>query len=185
MLPTHTHKGAFITACFALLGCAEGSDAPPRERGSLVDPLGWASEDPELAPFGEHHGPETPACLPGGWGPEFGGLEVDTGECPYASLTQAARTFGRPGDLLHVEWWHQDLAAVEPGTGHLALAVGDEVLWEREVRIPFPARSYTDTVPIDVEFEPDAPVHLHLHNHGANTWTIFRVEVGPTEKDAS
>lgn len=154
-----------------LIGCAA-------EPAPLLDGARWSQADADAGPFAAH-GEGAPDCRAAGWGPELGGLEVDTGECPYASLQQRTLVRARAGDRLVVEWWHQRLASVEPSEGHLALTVDDHVLWERVVPIPSDAATYLDDIELPVDIPLDTPVLLHLHNHGTNTWNLFRVERHP------
>ncbi|MFK7930794.1 MAG: hypothetical protein AB8H79_21605 [Myxococcota bacterium] len=137
----------------------------------------WQTAGVDRGPFAEH-AEGALACLPTGIGPELGGFEIDTTDCPYASLEQPALARGRVGDTLVIEWWHQALAALEPSTGHLALTLEDEVIWEREVPIPNPAQTYRDEVELPIDIPRGTPVLLHLHNHGANTWNVFHVQLG-------
>lgn len=152
---------------------AEIDDAEPVE---LVFADRWqALGDPTADPFGSHR-PATLVCPSGGWGDEFGALEVRTAQCNYLSVEQPLAAKLAVGDTLRLQVWWQNLIALEPATAHLALLVDGELLWELEVEIPGPSSARQFEFPSPVSAEAGATVNFHLHNHGQNTWTLATLE---------
>lgn len=77
------------------------------------------------------------------------------------------------GTAIEVDLWHQALFSDETdATGHVALAVGEEVVWEIEVPIPFPPTVWREVVTAPRDLRMGEPVVLHIHNHGANSWNL-------------
>lgn len=157
------------------------TDVPELE-GTMVDlarPALWqplaAADDPLAA-----HRPDAIECPLGtGWLVEPTGFEVNTGACNYAAFVQPALAAVAPGAQISIDLYHFDLLAPEPATAHLAVLVGDVVVFERDIAIPGPANVHEIELVADFSAPAGTPVVLHLHNHGQNTWTFgsFRVEV--------
>jgi hypothetical protein len=72
--------------------------------------------------------------------------------------------------------WHSALVSDPPAEAHLALQIGDDLLYERVVPVPSEAAAYTDSVEVPFRADAGEIVTFHLHNHGANTWNLLRVE---------
>src|SRR5690606_10438649 len=140
----------------------------PRPLVFADDCTATAAADDPLA----DHRPEPVICPSSAWGEEFGVFEVSTGAGNYLSVEQPLAEPIAVGDSLRVQIWWQSLIASEPATGHLALLIDGQPIWEIEVAIPgaSDARSITFASPIAAE--PGATVTFHLHNHGANSWTL-------------
>lgn len=164
------------------LGCVAGDDEHDLEHElepefvSVLDPWALAPVDPEHDPLADHR-PAQIDCPPGAWGPEGGGFEIQTGVCSYAAFDQALPIPVEPGDLVSILVWHDVLDAAEPGTGHVAVWLGDEVLWETTVAIPADSGVLEAVIPIERSPAPDARLGLHLHNHGFNSWRVLDIEV--------
>jgi hypothetical protein len=119
---------------WALAACApEGGVALDARAVVLVDAAGWAPVGEDPLPDGRPAGAGCPVST---WGEEGGALEVQTGACAWLAVAQPAAVALSPGDRVEATIWHADLDAAEPGEGHVALWVGDEVLWEARVAIP-------------------------------------------------
>ena len=162
--------------------CAEPSELELPEPEPLVDPLAWQLTPPERDPLVAHR-PELLACAADSWGEEFGLLEVWTGGCNYFSAEQPLARALERGDQLRVSLWWAALLAPEPAHAHLALLVGGELLWEREVEIPGTAEALELEFDSPVSAPAGAPLVLHLHNHGQNTWTFAGLEwLAPHER---
>lgn len=143
----------------------------------LADPTLWtlveAADDPLAA-----HRPATVVCPPGlGWLVEAQGIEVNTQSCTYAMFSQPALAAVVPGARIVGSLYYFDLTADAPATAHVALQVGDTVIWEREIAIPGPADAFAIDVPAGFSAAEGTPVYFHLHNHGQNTWTLGKLEV--------
>jgi hypothetical protein len=167
-----------------LVGCANGdpaddsgTSAGPRLEADLADMTAWTpgseavAPDPLLA-----HRPADASCPEGSVIVEGGSIEVNTGLCAYAWLQQPLLADLRPDDTVELVFWHSALVTEAPAEGHIALFVGNDLLYERVVSIPFPAMAYTETVAPDLSAPEGETLTLHLHNHGVNTWNLLRVE---------
>lgn len=142
----------------------------------VLDAAAWV-EDASLDPLPAHRTTEA-SCLPLGIELELGGIEVHTGDCPYAVLTQPVLVDVRQGRSITLLAWHNDLIAPEPSTGHLLLTVGDQTLIDWTPAIPSGADIVDDMVALPSDIRAGDMAVLHLHNHGANTWNLNAVEVG-------
>lgn len=123
------------------------------------------------------HRPEEVNCPDNSYYPEGAALEVETGYCDYLSLAQNSLADLRRGDTLRLVLWHGDLGATESATGHAAIAIDGQVVWEETVDIPSRARIFDVRIPIDFDAPQGARVEYHLHNHGFNSWTLLQLEV--------
>lgn len=150
------------------------ADLDPPTWHALVRSDDWQPQAAEDDPAPDHR-PAIVECP--GWYPEGGGLEIDTGACNYLSLQQPLLDAIEPGDPVHLELWWQTLASVEPAEGHLAVYVGDALLWEEHVPIPGPAAARSLDFASPVGAPAGAPLTLHLHNHGYNTWHFHELIV--------
>lgn len=142
----------------------------------LLDPFALTPVDADADPLRQHR-PSEVVCPAATWGPEGGGFEVQTGACHYAAFDQPLSTPLRAGDALSIIVWHDTLDFVEPAVAHVAVWIGETVLWEAEVAIPAPSGSFEVTVPIEEAPAPHARLGLHLHNHGFNSWRFMSVDL--------
>jgi hypothetical protein len=178
----HTHRPraprcvrtlAWALACSALLpGCAASSDTPDPEPSWV--PLVLAEEwQPAAAdPMASHAGADAIACGEQDWHAELAGLEIETTRCNYAAVEQPLLADLVQGDELRVRVWWQTLVSPAPVEGHLALFVGDALVWEEHVAIPGPAAARDVDLVSPVSAPAGTPVTFHLHNHGSNTWNL-------------
>lgn len=161
------------TMVLGLAGCAGEPGAPvsvaPRTEAALIatERFVVSGSDPVS------HG--TVDCPVSGWGTEGATLEVDTGLCRYGVFEQPLLDDLVPADVVEVVFWHNQLVAPEPATGHLLLAIEGDVVFEVEVRIPAEPAAYTETF-TGVQAQAGDLLQLHLHNHGANTWNLLHVD---------
>lgn len=157
-----------------------GSEEPDRSTDpvSLVDMEAWVVGDEDDDPFADEQ-PERIECPTATWGIEWGRLEVQTGACNYFHVVQPSLARIDAGDSIEIVAFHDRLDAAEPSSGHLALWVDDEVIWERTVPIPAEATVIEERVTADEDWPAGAMVGLHLHNHGYNAWTVVDVAVVP------
>lgn len=103
-------------------------------------------------------------------------LEVETGSCGYMTLEQPALHAVPRRTTLRWTVAHADLIFAEQAEAHVAIGLGDEVLWDFNVPIPFPAEVFALEATTTARVPEGAPVRIHLHNHGQNTWTFFEVQ---------
>jgi len=159
----------------AVTGETGPADPTGGEFVPLVLAMDWqqvlAPQDPLAA-----HRPAEVSCPLGGWLYEPQGLEINTSLCNYAMFVQPSRVAIVPGTRLRASLYHFDLNAEAPATAHVALMLGEQVLWEREIAIPGKANAYPIELALDFAAAAGTPVYFHLHNHGQNTWTLGEVE---------
>jgi hypothetical protein len=144
----------------------------------LVHADAWAMADAADDPLA-HERPAVVDCPVAAWGPEAAGLEVQTGVCSYFFATQPSLAAIEIGDAIDVVAFHEALDAAEPAEGHLAVLVGDAVVWEARVAIPSDADVLEARVVAERAWPAGTPVGVHLHNHGYNSWTMVAVELAP------
>jgi hypothetical protein len=144
---------------------------------------GWERGDPDVWPDPlPGHFPTGASCPEGGALMEGASFEVRSGTCTYGWFQQPSLIDLRPGDPLELVFWHSALVSEDPDAqGHLALHVGDDLLYERVVDIPSDPMAYTEPIEVGFAAPVGAVVTMHLHNHGANDWNLLRVERQATE----
>ena len=164
----------------AMTGTEVGSTAVVDPTGgpleALALPMLWMPVAAEADPLVAHR-PAEVVCTLGSWLLEPGGIEVNTQTCNYASFGQPSLVEVVPGARIVGSLYHFDLFAAEPATAHVALLIGEDLVWEQEIAIPGPANAFTIDVPASFAAPVGTPVNLHLHNHGQNTWTFGELQV--------
>lgn len=170
---------ALLAIAVLLVGCAP----EPRETVDLVDASLFRILDVEEDPFPSHRADAKRLCDLGGFGEDLGVLDIDTETCAYVSAAQPSLADVLPGDQLLLLAWHQALASTDPNAqGHMAVMVGDELLWEVLVDIPAAADVYELQLPVDEVIPAGTPVVVHVHNHGGNTWRLGYLRAVPPEE---
>ncbi len=166
---------------------ADDGDEEPSEDDSteewasplpLVSGEAWTAAGIEDDPLADER-PATVDCPTATWGLEAGGLEIQTGACNYFFVTQPSLAAIAEGDAIDVVVFHQYLDAAEPAEGHVAILVGDAVVWEAFVAIPADANVLEARVVVERAWPAGTPVGIHLHNHGYNAWTVLDVSLVP------
>lgn len=142
----------------------------------VTETLGWAAASVEADPLADHR-PVDDQCPAGSWGPEGAALEVDTGVCRYAWLEQTLPRAVVAGATLTADLWHTGLDAPEPAEAHVAILLGDRVMWETWAAIPSSATAWTISFGIDEPLAAGERIGLHLHNHGDNAWKLGPVTI--------
>jgi hypothetical protein len=100
---------------------------------------------------------------------EEGVVEVDTGVCGWATLTQPALVDVLEGDALDVLAYHSALVDAD-GVGTLSVWLDHELLWSLEVPQPAAQQVYFPELIAPADVPAGAPVWVHVDNHGANNW---------------
>ena len=136
-----------------------------------------ATEDPLPA-----HRPPQIDCPPTSYSFVYSGLDVETGEtgrCNYLSVAQPSLYAMHPGDTLHLFVQHGRLLSIaaQPAQAHVALLIGQSVLWEKTIAIPSEFQFYEETLRIDGDVPAGTPVYFHLHNHGDNAWLFSLLDL--------
>jgi len=168
-----------IVALLLVCACAPSSDPPtdpPAEVHTLATSDGWQLGVPDTDPLRDHR-PADAGCPVSAWGEEDGRLEVQMGVCDYAWLVQPLPETVCAGDTLLISAWHQGLDAPEPGEAHLALTLGDELLWQTWSAVPSQADLWMEEVVVQHTAPAGTELGVHLHNHGYNSWAVAPVEL--------
>jgi hypothetical protein len=152
------------------------TDAAAVDSSALVDVDAWDEQAAGADSFPGHRPADTD-CPDSSWYNEDGALEVETGYCRYLSLVQPSLTEVKAGDSLHLVLWHADLAFEQPATGHVAITIAGNLVWEQSIAIPAEANIYDLRIPVTFDAPPGSAIEFHLHNHGYNSWTLLELEV--------
>jgi hypothetical protein len=150
-------------------------------RVSLVSPDHWTLLDAGADPFDDR--PAVVDCLPAGVAAEVLGdervLGIETGWCGYLTAQQPTRRAVAVGEVLKVRLWHFELTAPEPAEAHAVLQIDGLRVLDERIAIPQPGALIVKQLRVERAIAAGAPVQFHLHNHGANTWALVEVSVGP------
>lgn len=161
---------------------ADADEAEPEPEPETSLPLvsgeAWEAAGAEDDPLAAER-PALVDCPTAAWGFEAGGLEIQTGACNYFFVTQPSLAAIEEGDAIDVVVFHQYLDAAEPAQGHVAILVGDTVVWEAYAKIPSDANVLEARVVAERAWPAGTPVSVHLHNHGYNAWTVLEVSLVP------
>lgn len=160
-----------LLAALVIAGCG---DAGTAARDLPAD--AWRPLAPDMDPLANHR-PEEAQCPDWARAPEGNILEVNTGGCRYAALSQPAGGDFPPSSTLELVLQHLSLVAPEPATAHVALAVGGHTVWESHIPIPHREQLLQARVELPDGTAVDTPVVFHLHNHGQNSWRLVRLRI--------
>lgn len=167
----------------ALHDTANGSDAgtdAAAARFPLVDHQEWTPVAPADDPFDDR--PTDAVCEKGeGWDVELFDVEstlgVDTNFCDYLTVAQPLLVDVPEGGTVELRLWH--FALVGEGEAHIAVRVGDVMLWETRVPIPGDSQLIFDSIEAPQALGAGTPVYFHLHNHGNNTYNLVDLVLVP------
>lgn len=155
-----------------MMGLTTACEAP----GSLVEYYSWRLGTAADDPFSDGEGDGD--CGSGVMSIETAprlAVELDTTVCDYVVITQPTLADLGKRHVVEVEVGHGALVAEEPAEGHLAIAIGEHVVFDERIAIPGPANTYSQQVELGEAVPEGTPVVVHLHNHGDNTWAIYDV----------
>ena len=165
---------AWMLTFGALAGCSE--DYPI----DVVDNDLWSFVSEENDPFRAVRDPEA-ECNPLGVSVEGGGLEVQTDGCVFVTMTQPAQYKAKQRHQLDILTYHSALFSDPDSLGYMAVAIGEDIVWEQTVPIPGDADVYSVTLESFPALSVGTPVYFHVHNHGANSWKLAHIRlVAPT-----
>ncbi len=173
--------GAFVCAC--------GEPTESSAERVLVSPDAWTPTNADDDPFVDR--PADAACpstsmevvtLPeesaaAGGMPGEKVFEVHTGECNYLTARQSTLEDVSVGQTIRLHLWHFALLSPEPAEAHVAVQIGDTVVWEQRLKIPQAAGLVEAEWKANQDFPNGTPIFFHLHNHGANTWALWKLDV--------
>ena len=175
-----------------LASCAPASDESSTSSADeralrwypLVEGKAWQILEPEIDPYRAALIGRT-RCTRTDFGEEYGGVELSTVRCGYLTLRQGLLRSVARGALIELQLWHSPLVSERPREGLIALRIGEEESWQQPLLIPADAESWTIRWENDRDLDTDTEVLFHVHNHGANSYTLYRLSVGyPEEVDA-
>lgn len=163
---------AFWGFMVAVIALGTGCEAP----GSLVEATSWRLGTGADDPFTD--GPGAADCGSGVMSIETAprlAVELDTTVCDYVVITQPTGAKLGKNHVLEVDVGHGPLVADVPAEAHLAVAIGEHVVFDERIAIPSDANTLSRSVALGEEVPEGTPVVVHLHNHGDNTWAIYDV----------
>ncbi len=142
---------------------------------SLIDLAAFEKTPRDQDPFDDR--PSDVVCE-FGYGLEDGLFELESDLCRYGGFVQPSLAPVRVGDTLELLLLHDNLVSDDPDAqAHVAIALGDDVVWETTIDIPaeasFIGPSWTSTV----DAPAGTPVHVHVHNHGVNSYRLTELTV--------
>lgn len=155
-----------LVMLWALSACGPAVEAP------LVDPLDWTyvplDEDPFFA------GGEEPApCDQAGLLVEFGIYEIDTGLCPWATVSQPTFFKALAGEEVRIVAYHTPLLAdLEGAEATMEVRLGEELLWTQTSPIPSPDQIFVERVLLREDHPRGELLLWHVHNHGQNGYRL-------------
>lgn len=166
-------------ALLLMLGTVSGCTSAEDVAGPIVelqDRNVWTESTEQNDPFADHR-PAVTGCPAAAWITEREVLELSTVYCNYISINSPTLLDLRPGDELAIEAFHFDLTSPEPASGHWAIVIGKEIIWETGTSIPGPAQFFDETVRVTQSHPVGTPVTIHLHNHGQNSYGISGISL--------
>ena len=104
-------------------------------------------------------------------------LGYDSWGCNYLTVSQPSLVTVEPGDTLTARVWHFKLTNPVAAEAHLAIRLGEEVVWEERFPVPGDARLRARTWIAPRRFASGVPVTFHLHNHGTNSYNFIELSV--------
>ena len=146
----------------------------------LVEGDAWQILEPETDPYRAALVGRT-RCARTDFGEEYGGVELSTVRCGYLTLRQGLLRSVARGALIELQLWHSPLVSERQREGLIALRIGEEELWRQPLLIPADAESWTLRWESERALKAGAEVLFHVHNHGANSYTLYRLSVGYPE----
>ena len=144
---------------------------------SLVQGDLWSIADPTIDPFIHHLLAERIACGRSAYGEEYSAVEVNTGKCDYITLTQHLPHQIKSGDRLHVIAWHNPLYIPQISEAHIALSLGSDMLWQKDIVLPSGAQHWDEVITSPIYADIGTPIFVHIRNHGNNTWTFYDLQL--------
>lgn len=141
---------------------------------SLIDHAAWELVSEEDDVFDDRN--ESANCSTTGFGVEDGFFEVNTDVCQYATFRQGLLEPVHINETIRFVLWHSPLSSPEQATGHLALSIDGDVLWESNFPVPGPAVVYDDSFELVEAVEEGTPIYFHVHNHGNNSYRLGLIE---------
>lgn len=145
-------------------------------RIALIEGKAWDTQPKSQDEFFDHRPDEIDCERDTGWFVEEGVLEVRTEFCNYASLGQQALLDLESGTELALNFSHSILNFNAPSSAHVAISIAGVAIWDKTIAIPNESTLYTETISLPVAVSRGDLIEMHIHNHGANAWTLHKLE---------
>jgi hypothetical protein len=180
-----------IPICLLFLAC--GDDGTPAEPDALLDdpveevstaptPLidheSWLILGADDDPFTDRPADVEECPDESAQDEELGGAQVFsvlTGACPYLTASQPILADVASGDPIRIRVFHFELTSPEGGEAHIAISIGETLIWEQRTAIPADSDGIDETIIAPDDLPAGTPIYFHLHNHGANEWALIEV----------
>ncbi len=165
----------------SIVGCI-GFSGKDQELVRLIDNTQWTltsftADDP----FTEMQ-PTAFECEPGNYGTEFYGddvwFSIQTDKCNYITISQPLLKDVRQGDYITINIFHFSLTAPANSQANLALAVGNEVVWQTAIPIPSNSGAVLEAFQATSDYAAGTPVIFHIDNHGQNSYHLIDIVLG-------
>ena len=167
--------GLMGAALFLLMGCGPELTPPSSEAASMVDADAWTVCTAQEDPFSDR--PQNPECPSSGYAVEDGFFEIETDVCHYGTFVQPSKLAVGSEQKIRFNFWHSPLSNPEPAQAHVALQIGDQLLWEKTIPIPNDANVVDEQLQLKSSIDEGDPIYFHLHNHGNNAWRLGTIEI--------
>ena len=168
----------------AIGGCGDevnGQSCEPLaadERKVLVDHDLWRLATVEEDPWREAR-PADPSCDVTGRQPEdFAGqysFGIDIALCGYTTVVQETLEDVCAGESILVWLWRFALTGPEGSEAHIAVQIGDELVFEDVVPIPNTSALKVDSYPVTKSHPAGTPITFHVRNHGNNSYQLLEL----------
>ncbi len=145
---------------------------------SLIDNTLWVDASPSQDPFEDR--PAMFECLEDSVKIEGDIFEVNTDGCEYLSVQQELNRDVETCETVQMVVSYFPLFAVERAEAHVALAMDEDIVWERRIPIPSPDDLIIARWKPHKRLTKGTVVTFHLHNHGVNDWRFIDLAAGTT-----
>jgi len=160
-------------------GAGDGPSDEPRVGGALVDHNDWVLSSLGAALFGEIPAEVCEEDL-SYRAEELGGefvFAVETEFCSYVTVEQPTRLELRAGDSVKVRFYHAPLTGPPDAMAHIGLALGDQLVWSRDIPIPAGNQFISETLTLTQDLPAGTPVLFHVDNHGDNEYALIKLSL--------
>ena len=168
--------GAALVGCGADVDAADPTSLAPPFSGFRVDLTSFVEDGDH--PFADVEGDPIVPCGAGGVTVEAGALEVRTGFCDPADVVSVLPEDAPAGAVVEVTVSHDNLLA-DGGQAHLAVVVGDELVFEHGIAMPAASGLIQKRVTMTTAHAAGERIVFHVHNHGANAYALRGLVVLP------
>ena len=138
----------------------------------LVNAQAWDTQSENRDVFLDRRPAVVDCELGTGWLVEDDVLEVRSGACNYASLSQDSLLDLEAGTTIELNLSHSALTANEPAIAFLALSIGVTSVWETEISIPSESGVIKASIVLPVAVQRGDAIAFTQTNHGRNTYTF-------------